>query len=142
MSHSGLRLVAGGATFGMALLFGTICAQAEPPSDRALSITWTDTQLNTTLNRVRFVDRRTGFAFGDAGKIVVRAEGGVTWQSRESNPRQPFYGAHFVDAQNGWAVGQAGNVVATADGGATWQSLPYKGRSTLRGVFFLDKIKG
>jgi photosystem II stability/assembly factor-like uncharacterized protein len=67
-----------------------------------------------------FLDANTGWAVGDAGKIIRTTNGGTSWTTQTSTTTQTLYGVSFADASNGWAVGKAGTILRTTDGGATW----------------------
>lgn len=103
-------------------------------------------------NRIKFVDRSTGWAlFGSAADgtgtsaaltygLMRSVDGGLTWTTLLSGSGAAFGGFDFIDAQRGWIAGRgyeaapyasqtaAAEVLATMDGGVTWTRLTLPSR--------------
>jgi photosystem II stability/assembly factor-like uncharacterized protein len=60
------------------------------------------------------------WAAGEAGALLVTADGGASWQRQEFFLPQRGVDVAFADARTGWLVTEAGTVLATTDGGAAW----------------------
>jgi len=60
------------------------------------------------------------WAAGEAGVLLVTADGGASWMRQEFFLPQRGVDVAFADAQTGWLVTDAGTVLATTDGGAGW----------------------
>ncbi|HEX5641714.1 MAG TPA: YCF48-related protein [Thermoleophilia bacterium] len=60
------------------------------------------------------------WAAGEAGVLLVTADGGASWMRREFFLPQRGVDVAFADAQTGWLVTDAGTVLATTDGGTGW----------------------
>lgn len=73
---------------------------------------------------VRFIDPKTGWIAGYAGRIDRSDDGGVSWRpQRPERGREVFNSIWAVDAQCAWAVGVNGLGVRTTDGGSTWTPM-------------------
>jgi photosystem II stability/assembly factor-like uncharacterized protein len=60
------------------------------------------------------------WAAGEAGTLLVTADGGASWKRQKFFLPQRGVDVVFSDARTGWLVTDAGTVLATADGGAGW----------------------
>jgi photosystem II stability/assembly factor-like uncharacterized protein len=97
---------------------------------------------------ITFSDSLNGFAGGDS--IYATADGGITWQSQQSDTGITFgiYNIYFIDNKNGWAVGpsgmgtDAGLILNTTDGGKYWKVN--KNPSSIFGyrIYFTDSLHG
>lgn len=85
---------------------------------------WTQmpSPVSVMLNRVVFLDDRTGWAGGHDAAILKTTDGGATWNLLNYQPEleQAIYDLHFFDRDNGIAVGAYDLFWRTSDGGATW----------------------
>ncbi len=121
---------------------------------------------NTSLlNRIEFIDSRTGWAAGlkltgystltnnpeHLGAIYGTTDGGRTWtEIFATSSGFTFTALDFVDASNGWAAGFPHNsgyngtcTFHTADGGKTWQGQSAGSFFALvRDLHFLDRNRG
>ena len=70
---------------------------------------------------VKVLDAKEAWTVGNFGSIYHTADGGRTWEARDSGTRAPLFGVDFSDAQRGWAVGKSGLVLRTTDSGRTWK---------------------
>ncbi len=68
---------------------------------------------------VKFTDADNGVIAGLGGVILQTADGGVTWNYRESDSRQALFGIGVGD-QAAMAVGERGLHRQSTDGGLTW----------------------
>lgn len=87
---------------------------------------------DTLMMRLLFVDRASGFAFGEAGRLFVTRDGGATWRKQPLTTHRLLLGGAFLapppmaatanatGALQGWIVGASGTLLRTTDGGATW----------------------
>jgi len=78
------------------------------------------------LTRVRFLDRRRGWAVGYDATILHTSDGGNSWTLQHRDPEaRVLYDILFLDARHGIAVGGYGSYYRTADGGKTWQAQAF-----------------
>ncbi len=96
------------------------------------------------LNGVHFhTDGRTGWAVGDAGKILRTLNAGATWAIQNSGTSFPLQGVWFTSASEGWAVGGNGTVLHTVNGGGVWtRSLNVPASEVLYDVQFATRDTG
>ena len=96
--------------------------------------------IRDNLYDVRALDAREAWAVGNFGAIYHTADGGQTWQKRESGTKSPLFGVDFAGPEDGWAVGKSALILHTADGGATWtrQANPISSQKPLFKVKALD----
>jgi len=89
------------------------------------------------LNGVFFLpDGRTGWAVGDAGKILRTTNAGVSWVAQSSGTLFSLESVWFVTAGDGWVVGASGTVLHTVDGGAHWNRVDAGSSEILKDVIF------
>jgi photosystem II stability/assembly factor-like uncharacterized protein len=88
----------------------------------ANGVTWTALPLGSSLelHSIRFVDKDTGWAMGNAGEIRKTTDGGATWKSQRKGPGTTLQALHFKDANTGMVMGDSGVILSTKDGGGTW----------------------
>jgi photosystem II stability/assembly factor-like uncharacterized protein len=60
------------------------------------------------------------WAAGEAGALLVTADGGASWRRQKFFLPQRGVDVAFADPQTGWLVTDAGTVLSTIDGGAGW----------------------
>ncbi len=73
---------------------------------------------------VHFIDRKTGWIAGAAGRIDRTDDGGLSWRpQRPERGREVFNAIWAVDDRRAWAVGVNGLGARTVDGGATWTAM-------------------
>ncbi len=89
--------------------------------------TWTQvaTPVQAMLNRVRFLDERTGWVVGHDATILKTTDGGKSWRSIHSDTQwgKPFYDILFLNEQRGFVTGANGVFKHTRDGGQSWELL-------------------
>lgn len=88
-----------------------------------LGITWypLNTNLDTRLNSINFVDDLTGYAAGDEGKILKTENKGLTW-IQQTCPYVSYNHIAFIDRDLGFAY--AGRtIVKTTNGGGLWTPI-------------------
>jgi photosystem II stability/assembly factor-like uncharacterized protein len=80
------------------------------------------------------------WAVGNFGSIYHSADGGATWERRESGTKSPLFGVDFADATHGWAVGKSALVLRTDDAGRNWkrQKTPIPPEKHLFGIAVID----
>jgi photosystem II stability/assembly factor-like uncharacterized protein len=117
--------------------------------------------MNESIASVFFVDKKTGWAAGDAptgksvevrGIVLGTTDGGATWKelTDASGKGAPYAinDVYFLDKTEGWAAG--GNqenreedvLLHTTDGGRTWLRQATKTAQYLRAVHFADSMRG
>jgi photosystem II stability/assembly factor-like uncharacterized protein len=95
------------------------------------------------LNGVFFLpDGRTGWAVGNAGRIVSTRNAGATWSVEVSGTAFNLHGVWFTSPLEGWAVGANGTVLRTTDGGTDWDLVNAGAGETLMDVFFATDSAG
>ncbi|MBL8006913.1 MAG: T9SS type A sorting domain-containing protein, partial [Ignavibacteria bacterium] len=102
--------------------------------------------LNKTLNKVQFIDSKTGWILaGDTGVILRTTNGGVSWLRSFIGYQFGLITFYFSDKNTGWAVGggigNMGLLYKTADGGVSWNTI-YQNSGYLRSVYFADNNTG
>jgi photosystem II stability/assembly factor-like uncharacterized protein len=83
---------------------------------------------------VRALGPGRAIAAGESGKIVATADGGASWQERQSGVWAPLYDLLFVTPERGFASGGVGTLLETADGGASWRRVAVGQRVDLLGL--------
>jgi photosystem II stability/assembly factor-like uncharacterized protein len=92
---------------------------------------------------VHFVNQRTGWIAGYAGRIDRTDDGGVSWRAqRPEGAREVFNSISAVDDQRAWAVGANGLGARTVDGGATWMPMTLGVTADLWSVRFFTAERG
>jgi len=84
-----------------------------------------ETQISRTilnLNKVLFLDARTGWAVGKGGTILHTTDGGQNWQPQASESDENFIDIDFINPTTGWAVSSR-IILRTQDGGRTWREV-------------------
>jgi len=76
--------------------------------------------LRDHLYGVKAITKTDAIAVGNYGAIYLTANGGKSWEVRDSGTKVPLFSVDFADAQHGWAVGKSAEILATTDGGKTW----------------------
>jgi photosystem II stability/assembly factor-like uncharacterized protein len=76
--------------------------------------------LRDHLYGVKALSKNDAVAVGNYGAIYLTANGGKSWDVRDSQTKVPLFSVDFADAQNGWTVGKSAEILATTDGGKTW----------------------
>jgi photosystem II stability/assembly factor-like uncharacterized protein len=98
---------------------------------------------NEVSTSVHFIDRRTGWIAGYAGRIDRTDDGGHTWRpQRPERGREVFNSIWAVDARCAWAVGASGLGARTTDGGTTWIPMSLGGSGDFWSVRFASAERG
>jgi photosystem II stability/assembly factor-like uncharacterized protein len=100
------------------------------PFRAALAVVWAVVSVSLThaavlrdhLYGVKALSPTEAWAVGNYGAIYHTANGGQSWDPRDSGTKSPLFSIDFGDAQHGWAVGRSSEIRATADGGKTWSA--------------------
>ncbi len=90
---------------------------------------------------VDFLDKREGFAVGDAGVILCSKNGGKTWRQVTTRWNHSFNDVFFV-GKEGWIVGDGGTILYTGDRGRNWKRQESDSPVSLMAVDFLDEKRG
>ncbi len=93
------------------------------------------------LNNLFFLDSSLGWCVGQVGTIIKTSNGGVSWETQESNTDSDLNGIYFIDELNGWIVGN-GVILSTIDGGESWNSRLLNPAINFNSVYFIDKENG
>ena len=94
------------------------------------------------LRDVFFVNDQRGITVGGAGQIRVTHDGGLTWNSVNSQTENRLLAVHFLNENLGWAVGENGTFIKTENGGDTWVDLGTNTTRALYGVHFVNAQVG
>ena len=86
----------------------------------ALSTSAHSAVLRDHLYGVKALSKSDAIAVGNYGAIYLTANGGKSWEARDSGTKVPLFSVDFGDAKTGWAVGKSAEILATTDGGKTW----------------------
>jgi len=91
---------------------------------------------------IDFPAGKTGWAVGDAGRIVKTVNAGATWKKQKSGVKGRLIAVDFVSTRVGYAVGEGGCVLRTSDGGAHWVKKTTGTRKDLTAVCFVSASRG
>lgn len=91
---------------------------------------------------VAAVSKEKAVVVGYGGKILLTADGGKTWQAKDSGTDLALYSVDFPDAQTGWISAQDGLLLKTQDGGDTWQPVDSGAAVSLLALYFVDGNHG
>jgi photosystem II stability/assembly factor-like uncharacterized protein len=91
---------------------------------------------------IDFTAGRTGWAVGDAGRIVKTVDGGVTWVRQSLGVATGLTAVDFVSTSVGFAAGKGGCLLRTVNGGAHWIRLNVGTNKRLEAVCFVDRTHG
>ena len=146
--HSIFKTTDGGTTWAR---------QANPLPTREPKKGDTEDPSGQAFTAVSFTDRDHGVAVSAIGSILVTADGGASWTTRQTPApasvgaifpqnlppsRWNFTGVSFTDADHGYVVGPLGLILSTADGGATWVYRGDPRYGDLQDVKFVDEFHG
>jgi photosystem II stability/assembly factor-like uncharacterized protein len=77
------------------------------------------------LTSVFFVNAKTGWVAGYAGRIDRTDDGGQTWRSeRPERGSEILNSLFFVSERVGWVAGGSGLLLKTGNGGESWEQIP------------------
>jgi photosystem II stability/assembly factor-like uncharacterized protein len=89
-----------------------------------------------------FPGASTGWAVGDAGRIVKTVDAGASWVMQRSGCAARLTAVDFIDGKVGYVVGAGGRVLKTTDGGTHWKPLKTGTTKGLTAVSFVDRTRG
>ena len=100
------------------------------------------TNLDTNLYSVSFTEGGVGYAVGANGIILRTADGGLSWDDKESPVNLNLFAVTAIGPNDAVAVGEQGTVIVTADGGETWGNETNITSNVLQAVVFRggDKV--
>lgn len=106
--------------------------------------TWSAIAAKTeVLTGLHFLDGRTGWLAGYAGRIERTDDGGATWRvQRTERPSEVLNAICAIDTEQVWAVGARGAILRTTDGGAEWSTVDGGRREDLWAVRFASATRG
>src|ERR1022692_5103201 len=64
------------------------------------------------------------YALCEQGGMWATADGGSTWEKRDTGTTERLRAMAFLDAKRGFVIGDHGLMVATEDGGSHWKVQP------------------
>jgi photosystem II stability/assembly factor-like uncharacterized protein len=109
---------------------------------------WLQQNSGTTQNLydIKFINKYTGWALGDAGLVLKTTNGGTNWIN-VPNPSmsKPLTEIHPVNSNIVYFVGAHSTYIKTTNGGANWIEIrngPYGSGMGFESVFFLNKDTG
>ncbi len=82
---------------------------------------WIQTQEieNAIFNKIKFVNKNTGWLVGYGGVIYRTTDSGQSWEKQPSYTLNTLNSVDFIDENTGWIVGSKGTVLHTTNGGVT-----------------------
>jgi photosystem II stability/assembly factor-like uncharacterized protein len=87
---------------------------------------------------VFFLDRDTGYVTGVGGIIYKTTDGGLDWDTLNSNTLANLYSIYFPFPRKGYAVGIGGRITYTSDYGQSWDLIPSGTTQHLFHISFTD----
>ena len=66
--------------------------------------------LRDHLYGVKALTKSDAIAVGNYGAIYLTANGGKSWEARDSGTKVPLFSVDFADATTGWAVGRSADI--------------------------------
>jgi photosystem II stability/assembly factor-like uncharacterized protein len=91
------------------------------------------------LNKVFFVNQKSGWTIGNEGKIYQTINGGKAWREQKSGTTQNLTDIFFLNTAEGWAVGEGGTILHSTTAGNIWTRVESKVNHKLEKVFFNGK---
>lgn len=104
-----------------------------------------------SLNDIKFLDAKKGWAVGDHGLALFTRDGGQRWHKISLDTRVNLQSIHFVDEQFGWIVGgfavpyvdhTHGYIWRTRDGGANWEMVRHHALPWIKHIEFQTPQSG
>lgn len=86
--------------------------------------TWTNVPISgQDLHQIVFKNDLIGVVVGDNGFVSVTSNGGLNWNSKNSNTSSQLRSVTFAGGSTFFAAGRDGAVIKSTDDGNTWSSL-------------------
>jgi photosystem II stability/assembly factor-like uncharacterized protein len=111
-----------------------------------------DVQISSTketLNKIYFINPKTGWAVGENGVILHTGDGGQSWDKQESGTKYNLTDVSFISSEKGFAIGNAPGsstsksiVLFTENGGSKWEEKKIDTEGSFSGLHFVDSING
>lgn len=152
MKNSILKLLA--AIFSIVILAGCHTDDNEPLPETKIELSINSLNSITTnipfaeYSDLTFVDKNTGYAIANSGKIVKTSDGGNNWVDISiPNSELFFKKIQFTDANNGFIIGQDNigcYLIKTANAGHSWSviNLNIAPEKSMNGMYFINKQNG
>lgn len=82
---------------------------------------WSETQEieNAIFNKIKFVNKNTGWLVGYGGVIYRTTDSGESWRKQPSYTLNTLNSVDLIDENTGWIVGSQGTILHTTNGGVT-----------------------
>lgn len=106
------------------------CSSSTAPSRQG---TWKIAgQINSSssINSIRFINEKTGWAAGSQGKIFKTEDGGINWSQQYSGINSKLLNINFINEYSGWITGLNNVILYTSNGGASWALQSFDADST------------
>ena len=97
---------------------------------------------NESFQSICFSAILNGWSAGGTGLILNTKDGGLTWETQNSNTLKPINKISFIDNSLGWACGNSGVLINTQDGGENWTVQNSFTSKNLYGVDFTNESFG
>ena len=72
---------------------------------------------------VTFINAQTGWICAFLGRVIRTTNGGISWDTANTNTGGPLRDIQFLNAQTGWVCGDGGVLVKSTNGGQTWTEI-------------------
>jgi len=98
------------------------------------------TRINESdLNKIYFIDNKTGWIAGAMGKVMKTTDAGETWFTQSTSTSLTLYDVEFTSIDKGFVVGENGYIAKTTNGGNSWQAITTT-QLTLFSLQFIDSL--
>lgn len=106
--------------------------------------TWTQTLAGDTnvIRDLYIMNKDTGYACGNNGKIAITTDGGATWILKPSGIPNHLMNIYFINGQKGFVGSIVGKVYMTVDGGTTWTQQANYSSSYIADIQFVNSKVG
>jgi len=106
--------------------------------------TWTHIdQEGDFYHSVDFIDEQNGVIIGQAGSILLTADGGKSWEATKSpatlsSSRDHFLSVKYINNAEIYIVGDKGLLWHSTDGGDSWNAMKVNTNQNLNDLAVLD----
>lgn len=94
------------------------------------------------INKLYFTTSNTGYAIGEAGKLVKTIDGGKHWEHLASTSLVNLNSLYFINDSIGSIACDSGSIIHTTDGGRTWQHQTTGTTKNFVKIFFINDSIG
>jgi len=100
-----------------------------------------ESNINTDLLDIHFINQEIGFAVGNNGVILKTSDGGNQWVLKSSGTTNDLVSICFPDSLTGFAISSS-EVLKSTDGGETWQVKDTVLNTNLTHIHFVGQDTG